>query len=143
MSGTAFAIGWISIAKTEEIVIATGKLEPKGGVVDIQMPLEGVTQEILIKEGEKVFKGQTLIRLDTDYTEAENNSLNRTLELNQIIAEKLQLLSKEGAVSEMQYLQQLAKIESLKTQIKANEVKLRYQEILSPCLLYTSPSPRD
>ena len=31
MGGTCFAIGWLCIAKTEEVVIATGKLEPKGG----------------------------------------------------------------------------------------------------------------
>ena len=132
MSGTVFAIGWISIAKTDEVVVATGKLEPIGGVVDIQMPIEGITKEILIKEGQKVYKGQTLIRLDTDYTKAENLSLNKTLELNQIIANKLEVLAKEGAVSEMQYIQQIAKIEGLKTQIKANEVKLKYQEIVSP-----------
>ena len=57
---------YISIAKTEEIVIATGKLEPKGGVIEVQMPLEGVTSEILVKEGERVKKGQVLMRLDTD-----------------------------------------------------------------------------
>ena len=38
MGGTFIAIGWLATAKTEEVVIATGKLEPISGVVDVQMP---------------------------------------------------------------------------------------------------------
>ncbi len=132
MSGTAFGIGWISIAETEEIVISTGKLEPKSGVVEVQMPLEGVTSEILVKEGEKVSKGQVLIRLDTEISEAQNIALQKNLESNQLIMEKLALLVKEGAVSEIQYLQQALKVEDLKSQLKTNLVRLRYQKIIAP-----------
>ena len=60
IGSTAFGVGWLSIAKTEEIVIATGKLEPIKGVVDVQMPVQGVAKEILVKEGEIVKKGQIL-----------------------------------------------------------------------------------
>ena len=52
MGGTTFGIVWISVAKTDEVVIAVGKLEPQGGAIDVQMPLEGIAREILIKEGE-------------------------------------------------------------------------------------------
>ena len=62
LSGTAFSIGWLAIAKTDEIVIAVGRLEPKSGVVDVQMPMQGIAREILISEGEQVEKGQVLIR---------------------------------------------------------------------------------
>ena len=132
MGGTAFSVAWISLAKTDEIVISTGKLEPKGGVIDVQMPLEGIAREILIKEGEKVNKGQVLIRLDTEVTEARNISLKNNLELNNSIKNKLELLVKEGAVSELQYLQQKEKIEDIKREIKVNNVKLKYQEIVAP-----------
>ncbi len=131
--GTAgFGIAWISIAKTEEIVIATGKLEPKGGVIEVQMPLEGVTRKVLIKEGDIVEKGEILIQLDTDITDAKNIALQNNLELNENIASKLKVLAKEGAVSELQYLQQLAKIEDIKSEIKTNDVRLKYQEIKAP-----------
>ena len=46
---TVFAIGWLAIARTEEIVVAQGKLEPKGDVKDIQIPVGGVAREILVK----------------------------------------------------------------------------------------------
>ena len=132
MGSTAFGICWISIAKTDEVVVARGVLEPKGGVFDVQMPLEGIAREILVKEGELVKKGQVLIRLDTEITEARNNALQKTFKLNESITNKLAYLAKEGAVSEMQYMQQQARLEELKSEIKTNEVTLRYQKIISP-----------
>ena len=132
MGGTAFSIGWLATAKTDEVVIAMGRLEPISGVVDVQMPLQGIAREILIKEGEQVKKGQILIKLDAEITEAKNQALENTLELETLIMNKLELLVKEGAVSELQYLQQRAKIEDLKSQIKANLVTMKYQEIVAP-----------
>ena len=132
MGGATFSIAWLSLARTDEIVISKGKLEPKGGVIDVQMPLKGIAREILIKEGEEVKKGQILIRLDTEITEAENLSLKNNLELNLSIQNKLGLLLKEGAVSELQYLQQKEKIEDIQRQIKVNKVNLKYQEIVAP-----------
>ena len=132
MSGTAFAIGWISIAKTDEVVIAIGKLEPKGGVIDVQMPIEGIAKEVLVKEGEIVEKDQILIKLDTELTEAKYYALNKKLELNIKILDKLSLLVKEGAVSELQYMEQESKIEDIKSEIKASLVRLKYQEIVAP-----------
>ena len=132
MGGTAFSFIWLGVAKTDEIVIAVGKLEPKGGVIDVQMPLEGIAREILIKEGELVKKGQILIKLDTEITKARNDALTNNLQLNQNITDKLGKLVKEGAVSELQYLQQKAKIEDIKSEITANKVRMKYQEIISP-----------
>ena len=130
--GTLLAIGWISIAKTEEIVIAPGKLIPKSGVIEVQMPLEGITEEILIKEGEQVKKGQLLIRLDDDITKSRNDALQKNFELNKTIDKKLSFLVKEGAVSELQYLQHQQKLVDIKSEIEANLVRKKYQEILSP-----------
>ena len=132
MSGTVFGIGWISFAETEEIVIAVGKLQPEGGVIDVQIPVEGIAREILVKEGDRVKKGQVLIRLDSEINEAKNASLIKSLELNQLIKEKLSNLVKEGAVSELQYLEQTAKVEEIKSNLKINVVRRQYQEISSP-----------
>ncbi|WP_269623832.1 HlyD family secretion protein [Prochlorococcus marinus] len=132
IGGTAFSISWLMIAKTDEVVIALGKLEPKMGVVDVQMPLEGIVSEILIKEGDRVKKGQVLIRLDTKITKARNYALTKNLELNELVIKKLSYLVKEGAVSELQYLQKKAETEGLRSELNANKVTLSYQEIVSP-----------
>ena len=132
MGGVTFAIGWLSIAKTDEVVIAIGKLEPKSGVVDVQLPVSGITRKILVKEGEEVKRGQLLILLDNDITEERNRILEKTLDFNNIILEKLSKLSAEGAVPEIQYLEKKAQVEEIKSQINTNLITLNYQEIRSP-----------
>ena len=132
MGSTAFAIGWIAIAKTDEVVIAIGKLEPVGGVLDIQMPLEGIAREILVSNGDTVKKGQVLIRLDTKITQTKNDALQKSLELNQNILEKLNYLATQGAVSELDNLRQEVKVEQIKSELQTNLVILGYQEIVSP-----------
>ena len=63
---TAFGVGWLCLAKTEEIVVATGKLDPLGAVKEIQMPVGGIADEILVKDGDRVNAGQVVMRLDTE-----------------------------------------------------------------------------
>ena len=70
---TVFGVAWLALARTEEIVVATGKLEPIGSVKDIQMPVGGVADEILVKEGEQVKAGQVLMKLDTEASEESRN----------------------------------------------------------------------
>ena len=72
---TGLAVGWLAIARTEEIVVAQGKLEPLGDVKEIQIPVGGVARDILIKGGDRVSKGQILIQLDTETSSEQVNSL--------------------------------------------------------------------
>ena len=132
IGGTAFGLLWVSIAKTEEIIVTLGKLEPIGGVLEVQMPLEGVAKEILVKEGDRVKKGQVLIKLDTESSEAKRKATLSSLNINQQILSKLGTLVKEGAVSELQYLQQQNRISELKSELVQTEVVMRYQEIIAP-----------
>jgi HlyD family secretion protein len=83
MGGTAFGLAWLSLAKTEEIVVASGKLEPVNRVVEVQMPLPGVISAVLVKEGQRVRKGQMLVRLDTEASGDRQKSALETLRLKQ------------------------------------------------------------
>ncbi len=83
MGVTLFGLGWLAFAQTEEIVTAPGKLEPLGVVKDIQMPVGGVVDEVLVKEGERVEKGQVLLRLDTEATLDRQRSLLQTIRYKQ------------------------------------------------------------
>jgi len=132
IGGSTFGVVWLTFAKTDEIVIAQGSLEPISGVVEVQMPLEGVARNVLVKEGEKVKKGDLLIRLDTDISQARIDSRKLSLEINNDILQRLALLVKEGAASELQYLQQQNKIAEIESTIKESEVILSYQEIIAP-----------
>jgi hemolysin D len=79
MGVTGFALAWLALAKTEEIVTAPGKLEPLGVVKEIRMPVGGVVDEILVKEGDPVSKGQVLLKLDTEATKDRQESLMRSI----------------------------------------------------------------
>ena len=63
---SSFAVIWLGFAKTDEVVIALGKLEPKGDVKDIQIPIGGVIEEILVESGDNVEKNQVLVQLDKE-----------------------------------------------------------------------------
>ena len=132
IGGTVFGIGWLALAETEEIIIVQGKLEPIGGVVDVKVPFQGVVNEILVKEGQLVDKDQLLIKLDTEINRSNEEFLRKNLALNQDILARLKFLVDEGAVSELQYLEQKNKIEDIKNKITQNNVTLKYQEINSP-----------
>ena len=80
---TGFGLAWLALAKTEEIVTAPGKLEPLGVVKDIQMPVGGVVDEVLVKEGDQVRKGQVLLRLDTVTSRDRQQSILKTIAFKQ------------------------------------------------------------
>ena len=158
-----FGIGWLALAKTEEIVTAPGKLEPVGVVKDIQMPVGGVVEKVLVKEGQRVSKGQVLLRLDTEATldrrrstektiiykeqqlalkrdellrylqvnDTEQRKLSQNLALEQDIMSRLELLNKQGAVQELQYLSQRNKVQDVIGQLAQTRAdRLRQESIL-------------
>ena len=122
---TVFGVAWLALARTEEIVVASGQLEPIGSVQDIQMPVGGVADQVLMK-------------LDTEASEERRNSLEQTIKLKQEqlrlkeeeklntlqvnreevvmlesnlelqteILQRFEQLEREGAASELQYLNQ-------------------------------------
>ncbi len=82
--GTAlFGVSWLSLAKTDEIVLVSGKLVPIGDVKEIQMPIGGIANEILVEEGDLVNKGDLLIQLDKESSLAEFTTLNESLILKE------------------------------------------------------------
>ena len=155
LSTAGLSVLWLSIAQTDEVVTAPGKLEPVGDVKTVQMPVGGVLSEILVKDGEQVSKGQILLRLDNEATLERSDSLRqvlaaktkqhelKTLELQRYaslndteqstlsdglilerqILQKLDILRRSGATSELQYLQQKNKVRELDGQLQRLRVE--------------------
>lgn len=63
-SACVFAFIFLCFAKTDEVVMATGRLAPEGNVKIIQMPQGGVIKDLLVKEGDLVQQGQVLVELN-------------------------------------------------------------------------------
>ena len=132
IGGSVLGIAWLGFAKTEEIIIAQGKLEPISKVIDVQVPIGGVIDNVLIKEGEMVEIGQTLITLDKEITQNNLYATEEVLNLNEEILNKFKKLADEGAISQIQYLQQKIKVSEIKKELKSLQVTLNYQELKSP-----------
>ena len=119
MGSALFAIGWLAIAKTDEVVSVSGKLEPLGSVQNIQMPVGGIAEEILVKDGEAVTAGQIVMRLDAETTKQRLSTLQQRLKL------KLRQLDLKEAE-----LQQYFLLNSEETKMLENNLKLE-NKILS------------
>lgn len=119
MASASFGVIWLSIAKTDEIVTVTGKLEPQGSVQEIQMPLGGIVSEILVEEGDSVLAGQLVMRLDTETTQKRFDSLKETQKLKNY---QLELKQKE--------LYQYLRLNSLEVKMLETNLKLQ-KKVLS------------
>ena len=123
--GTAgFGVIWLSTAKTEEIVVARGALQPIGSVRDIQVPVGGVVDKILVKDGQSVVAGQDLILLDTEATKQKLISLQDNLRYTQeqLSLKKLELQRLQAQVADS--------IQTLESRLKLEkEVLLRYRSL--------------
>lgn len=93
MGTSGLALAWLALAQTEEIVVAPGKLQPIGSVKDIQMPVGGIAEAILVKDGDRVKAGQVLMQLDTEASDQKLKSLQGNLQLktNQLALKQLEL----------------------------------------------------
>ena len=128
-------ISWLIFAKTDEIVIVKGKLEPIGDVKEIQIPFSGVIEEILIKSGDRVKKGQVLIVFDKESSKQNVKSLNdqliqknTQLELKRQEKNKTYELNKKGIdILRKRYSLELTILNSLNELYQQGAIsKLRY-----------------
>ncbi|MGK7942113.1 MAG: HlyD family efflux transporter periplasmic adaptor subunit [Crocosphaera sp.] len=74
---TTASIVWAAIAKIEQVVPAQGQLKPEGAVTEVQAPVNGVVEEVLVEDGDKVKKGEVIIILDSEASTAELKSLQK------------------------------------------------------------------
>ncbi len=77
MLATTGTVVWANIAKIEEAVSATGKLEPSGATKDIQAPVGGVVKDVFVEDGKQVKAGDKLLILDNTTAKAQLESLQK------------------------------------------------------------------
>lgn len=77
MIATTGTVIWANIAKIEEAVSATGKLEASGATKDVQAPVGGVVKEIFVEDGKQVKEGEKLLTLDNTAAKAQMESLQK------------------------------------------------------------------
>ena len=156
ISSTFILLSFLILAKTEEIILVTGKIIPIGKVKEIKMPMAGVINKIRINEGQMVKKDQILMEIKLDTNTNLSQTLANQVELieNQIlfirdnleddidlfenkkkvIEENLDIQIKilgkfnsyvlDGIVSELEVLNQEAKVNNLLTELVEFDLNL-------------------
>ena len=74
---TTLVLIWANLAKIEEAIPAQGKLEPQDTVKELQTPVNGVVKAVYVKDGQKVRRGDLLLRLDPTAAKSQLLSLQK------------------------------------------------------------------
>jgi HlyD family secretion protein len=75
--GTLFAIAWAFLAPLPQTVAVQGKLQSSSGAQSIDAPVPGVIEEVAVVEGQRVARGDRLLRFDARDAQARLNSAQR------------------------------------------------------------------
>ena len=75
--GTAFATGWAFLAPLPQTVAVQGKLQPASGVQAIETSVPGVVDDVAVVEGQRVARGDLLLRFDARDAETRLSSARR------------------------------------------------------------------
>lgn len=92
----------------------------------------GQIKEILVKEGQKVSSGQTLVKLNTSTIESSIEEVKTALELATTVYERQKKLWDQKIGSEIQYLQAKNNKESLEKKLKTLETQLSLSIVKAP-----------
>ncbi len=144
LTAVAWLIIWASFAEIDELARGTGKVIPSKQLQVVQNLEGGIVEDILVDEGEKVEKGQVLVKInDTGFASSYEENLLRYNELKaksirlqaeatgssfepdaQSLKEISDLIAEEHSLFKINQRQLEKKIQSLKEQVKqrANEL---------------------
>ena len=136
-AGFVISIGVIAVTtaiffRIDEVVTVNGQLESVTGNTDVKTPAGGKVSEVFFKDGQKVVKGDLLVRFDTRQASAQKSTLTKLIDIekadleraldiidkriavlnkkvstSQYIVDELETLVKQGGYQRIQYLTQL------------------------------------
>jgi multidrug efflux pump subunit AcrA (membrane-fusion protein) len=118
---------WASLSMVDVVTESRGTLVPEGYVKPVQAAGRGVVQNVFVKEGETVERGQALVQLDATEMRTRLTKLREELETSQA---QLRQLMVNRPVTET--LEQQNKIASLQSEITAAELSLQHTTITAP-----------
>ena len=121
----------ISSGPFEHYIEVTGNAEADLNV-DVSPESSGVIESILVKEGQKISKGEVLAKLKVDALQRSLDELNIQLDLAATNFKRQKNLWDQNIGSEMQYLQAKTNMESLEKRIEGLKAQIDMSEIKAP-----------
>lgn len=121
------ALLWAGLSKVDVVVEARGSLVPEGYVKPVQAIGGGVVQNVFVREGETVSRGQPIIQLEATEVRARLNKLREELITSEA---QLRQLMVSRPVTET--LEQQNRLTRLQGEIAAAEVSLQHTTITAP-----------
>ena len=78
MGLSGLTLFWMTFAKTDQIIIVNGELQPTSRIRSIKLPISGVVEEVYVKEGNFVEKDEKLLKIDDALNiEIKKNLINK------------------------------------------------------------------
>ena len=130
------SIGFIysSIVRIDEVVTAIGELQAEGSERPINSAIGGTINKINVKEGQRVKKGDILIKLDSSIYQAQIKglkydveNLEESLKIGKNVLDIYDTLIEEGAISKVDYLNKKIALQNIK--LKINQANSKIEEI--------------
>ena len=122
-------IVWANFAIIDEISRGTGEIIPSGENQMIQNLEGGIVEEILVREGEEVQKGQVLLKIDN--LQSQSSFTTNNIKADALEAKIMRLKAESGGldfiVSKNLYKTIPALIENEKSLYRTNRGQLRYR----------------
>ena len=99
---------------------------------EVRAKVTGYITDVLIDEGQKVKKGQTLFRLETESLSQDARAAKANVNAAQVEVEKLRPLVEKSIISEVQLETAKAKLEQAKSNYNSIAANIGYATIKSP-----------
>jgi multidrug efflux pump subunit AcrA (membrane-fusion protein) len=121
------ALVWATLSKVDVIAEGRGTLVPEGYVKPVQAAGAGVVQNVFVKEGDSVERGQALVQLAAAEMRTRLGKLREELDTSQL---QLRQLMVNRPVAET--LEQQNRIARLQSEIAAAELMLQHTTLTAP-----------
>ena len=120
-AGFVLSIGVIAVAssilfKIDEVVTVAGQLESVTGNTEVKTPAGGKVSQVFFKDGQKVSKGDLLVKFDTRQAQAQKNTLTNLIRIEkEDLASKLRIIEKRISVLEKKKKTSQSIVDELRT----------------------------
>lgn len=130
-STVAVAVTSVKKADYKHFVDVMGKVESEQNLL-VSPESPGNIVSILIKEGDRVTKGQVLARLNSDALDRSIQEVDVSLDMARTLYERQDLLWKQNIGSEVQFLQAKSNMESLEKRLESLKAQKAMAVVTSP-----------